>query len=399
MRWPNDPSHLVVLEGWSDQKRNEAVSWVRQGADRHVLVITNDHPVSMDRRIYFTGESEAELKRLAFHYLFLPITSESQKFKEIYDEVQGCAADYADFGRTLVSNIQANLQHQFSFATDFFGRFSGKTAVICGGGPSLEKNGRWLADIGDKALVLSTGSGGEILRRLGITPHAAVHVDPDPSHAFLKEIPFNYPLFFLLRTSKDVVRQSKGLKFLIPSAQNFPLETWAEKKLGLQGSPFDGGWTAGTYGIALAASLGCSRIITLGVDLSHEKQDRVLSARWLGDFAKNHPEIVLMNGAEVLTGSGPIAFEGARQVSGGKIAEEISASITRCTLRNDKIMRQLEQDISFIPDMPVDVAHDQIFKPLWKIWKHPIARQNELGSEAVDIYQYFLAKDVYKAIS
>lgn len=349
----------------------------------------------------------------------------------IHSEIGFRAFDYADQGLQLLENFKSNLSLPTCLAKDLYGKFQNIPAIVCGGGPSLAACHAELKRLQDSALIIGCGAGVEALLKMGIKPHFAAHVDPAPLHRFTST---DIPLFYQLRTAADVVKKYKGPRFLVSGTGNFPLETWVQKKWDLE-PIFDGGWTVGTFGAAIALHLGCSSITLAGIDLATSKgqlyapgvkttstadqflpmknrdgepvlsrADWVLAADWLDAYAKAHsdrkwgtisrkgleiPSIPLTTLEEIPAVS-KISIVEQPVVNGQAIWKEIESSFQRCLDLCTKILQGMEKIFPQNPaengectllehDLTQELAYSQVLDPLWTYWRHVISRHNFSG--------------------
>jgi hypothetical protein len=428
MKLPSDESCLLCLEGWEEAKMRKVKDWLKGSRQRYAAVIERDPslllkvPQETNLRLFIAqDENEQQVfRQIAWHYLFLPIFTTSKGLQEVHTEVNGFAADFADRGISLVTNARNNLQNATLTGRSLFGKLEGVPAIVCGAGPSLAKNGRLLQDIQDRAFVIAGGAAVESLRRLGVTPHFAAHVDPDPAHPFLKQMSYDIPLFYQLRTSHEVVVKGTGPKLLMEGSGNFPLETWAQAMLGMSEEPFDSGWTVGCYAMTLAFHLGCNPIILIGMDLQEEKYDWKLAAEWIDQFGARETSRRWINSTEggigfnsfenlplaailkTLTTSYPtistLASQATPLIGGPAVARQMSDSLSRA---ESYVTQMLEGGVSPLleHDLEQELAEQKILSPIWQIWKYPILRYNAHGDVGEQVNRLIFAQDVYRALS
>ncbi len=435
------------LYKWDEKKAKQFESWVKSNDQRYVLFLEDDpqsvilqtpHP-----RIRCVSLSSQEiLENLAWEFLYLPFSYENpthpilQQMASIHSEIGFRAFDYADQGLQLLENFKSNLSLHAGLAKDLYGKFQNIPAIICGGGPSLASCQAELKRLQDTALIIGCGAGVEALLKMGIKPHFAAHVDPAPLHKFTST---EVPVFYQLRTAADIVKKYKGRHLLVSGTGNFPLETWVQKKWDLE-PIFDGGWTVGTFGAALALHLGCSSITLAGIDLATSKgqlyapgvkttstadqflpmknrdgesvlsrADWVLAAQWLDSYAQAHPDqkwgtisrkgleipsIPLTTLEEITTGSGISALVTQALemplIHGHDVWKEIESSFLRCLGLCTKILQGMEKIFPKHPaenaectllehDLTQELAYSQVLDPLWLYWRHVISRHNTSG--------------------
>ncbi|HUD01179.1 MAG TPA: 6-hydroxymethylpterin diphosphokinase MptE-like protein [Rhabdochlamydiaceae bacterium] len=438
------------LYKWDEKKAKQYESWVKAHDQRFVLFL-EDNPQAVIlqtphpriRCISFPDSPREILEKLAWEFLYLPFSFETpehpllQKMASVHSEIGFRAFDYADQGLQLLQNFKNNLSSPASFAKDLYGKFKNTPAIICGGGPSLASVHSQLKRLQDSAVIIGCGAGVEALLKMGIKPHFAAHVDPAPFHRFSSA---EIPIFYQLRTAAAVVKKYKGRHFLVSGTGNFPLESWVQKKWDLE-PVFDGGWTVGTFGAALAVHLGCNPIILAGVDLATSKgqlyapgvkttstadqflpmknregepvlsrADWVLAAEWLTQFATIHadrkwgtisskgleiPSIPLIRLEDMPASSGisNVVQQAVLQTmtqEGKGIWKEIESSFAHALEICTKILQEMEKTFPQNPtesgacallehDLSQEVAFQHVLDPLWTYWRHVISRHNTSG--------------------
>ena len=175
-------------------------------------------------------------------------------------------SDWADVGESV-------LKHAFSHwsalpdvrsGLQLKGKFEGIPAIICGAGPSLKKNRHLLNR--DQALIFA---GGAALNQLEVEPHFAASVDRGASVHFFKQQSFwQVPFFYQSRMNPKNFSLLHGEKLYVPDGC-YSAESWLS---GLD--TFDGGWTVGTFLMSLAVFFGCNPIISIGMDLCYEGEQK-----------------------------------------------------------------------------------------------------------------------------
>ncbi len=410
-------------------------------------------PQSEKLRLFIVNEHNRYeiLRKIAWHNLFVSLSFQKAKsggedimdeLQQIVGEVQLFASDFADQGETLTRNVITNLSQPLFDARSLFGAYSNIPAVICGAGPSLSHHVPFLQSAQKNALLFAGGAALEALRRLSITPHFGLHVDPNPSHRFLHTSPNPLPTFVQLRTSSAVVQKISGAKLLLPATGNFPLETWAQGHDGI----FDGGWTVGTCAVATALALGCNPIILVGMDLSGTssqmyaggiqnakvdgmvqfrghltRPDWIRAAAWLSETAKKHPERTWLNlsdkglpleGIPVGTYTLPeITLPSLPPLPAPPLANLtlLQISFTQCLSITQNIIAEMKAIFPKTPDqsgrialLHSDLEQELAFKttllPIWEIWKFPLSRHNPEGSPGLFLHQMLFFADLIQRL-
>jgi hypothetical protein len=450
-------AEVHCLYKWDEKKARQFEPWVKAHEQRYVLFIEDD-PASVIlntshsriRCVSISDHSRDEtFERIVWEFLYLPFSFEVEdhpllkQLASVQREINFRAFDFADQGLQLLQNFRHNLLREGCFAKDLYGKLNAP-AIICGGGPSLAAVQSSLKRLQNKALIIGCGAGVEALLKMGITPHFAAHVDPASLHRFTRT---EIPLFYQLRTDAGVVSKYEGRRFLVSGTGNFPLEGWVQKKWEME-PEFDGGWTVGTFGVALAAALGCTEIVLAGIDLAAapgaqiyapgvkttstsenfvpmknregqsviSRPDWVLAAEWLNQFAKEHahlrfgtisrrgleiPFIPLIDlekfqGVDSISSLVEKALELPKALHGEEIWKEIESSFKRSLELCHKILQEMEKIFPQSPaengtcallehDLGQELVFQQVLQPLWHYWQHPILRHNTAGEWGVHL--------------
>ncbi len=148
--------------------------------------------------------------------------------------------------------------------------FSGMPCIICGAGPSLKKNFERLKSLRSKALILAGSSAIPGLTQQGLYPHLGTFFDPYPRvyDRFLNNQHFEMPIFHCTRTFHNVTRYLHGPKLYLRCRSN-GLVSYLEDLMQLEGDLLTPHVSVTTFNTAIAAYLGCSPIIYVGVDLAY----------------------------------------------------------------------------------------------------------------------------------
>jgi len=146
--------------------------------------------------------------------------------------------------------------------------FQGKTAVLLGGGPSLDEIIPWLKANKDRVVILAVS---RICRRLlecGITPHMVFSVDPQQVSFDISKELFHFwrdTLFVnAYHVSPPMLAQWRGRNLF--SGPRFPWET----QLNVDTLPLVGP-TVTNAALASAVEMGFTQVLLAGVDLCHSK--------------------------------------------------------------------------------------------------------------------------------
>lgn len=281
----------------------QGISWLAKYPKKFLVVIEDDKNaffrfLQTEQALLFLNEPhgylffEKELNSLneavqKFAWQTLFLSSEffscqhkepllTSKLKEMVDHIQNgvflIGSDYSDFGLRCFSNTFANLYQQQEIypLQNLEGCFTKIPAIICGGGPSLDKVLPLLKTVQDRAIVFAGGSALGALAQKEITPHFGASVDKRASldrfeSAHLVDIPYLYQL----SSSQEIFSKIKNKKnILVGGYGAYPLEGVIAKELHLEQKPLSYGWTVTTLLMQAAYFMGCDPIILVGLDLS-----------------------------------------------------------------------------------------------------------------------------------
>lgn len=304
------------------------------------------------------------------------------------------SAAYSDllYSHKIVENVLIHFQ-RLEHCFDARGSFANTPAIICGAGPSLEKDFSTLRNLQGRALLIAGGSAIPILSQQGIRPHLAMALDPnDEEFDRLRQSSyFEGPFLFAPRLHQHVFATTNGPFGYMKTDTGGLIETYLEEKLDLKGEPMgpDLGpeaFSVTTLAVAYAYALGCNPIILTGVDLSYQQHKRyapgvdadprdlsdpralektltrkdingnevetllkwVMEAEAISAFAKEHPEREWIYASQ-----GGLGFEGAKNQSltealSGKKTDDFEGKIhtwiqgSSLTFDKEKFQNQLQ---------------------------------------------------------
>ena len=192
---------------------------------------------------------------------------------------------FVNFYRNLLSLPKASIAHAM------YGRFEGVPAIICGAGPSLQKQLDTLKSMKDRALIFAGGTAMNVLNYAGIEPHFGVGIDPNSEQVMrlMANTAFQTPYFYRNRMNFSALHFVHGDRILVNGSSSYPIAGWVEEQLGIAGPTIDEGHNVINFSLAIAHALGCNPIITVGVDLAytHEESYAPLADRHPISFGKH----------------------------------------------------------------------------------------------------------------
>jgi len=170
------------------------------------------------------------------------------------------------------------LQNSFH-AIDLRGKFKDIPAVICGGGPSLQKSKKMLKKVKNKALILAGGSSFTFLNDMGIKPSFAIAVDPNIEEykRFQTRNSWNIPLIYTMRLYHKVLYAFQAPLGLFWANTGDFMENFLRTQIDIPKCKYQlQTETNSVIGLNLlfAYLLGCNPIIFCGFDLAYFKDNK-----------------------------------------------------------------------------------------------------------------------------
>lgn len=161
------------------------------------------------------------------------------------------------------------------FANGLFSKFQGIPAIICGAGPSLNKNVDVLSTLYDRALIFAGGTALNALNGKGVMPHFGCGIDPN-SDQFTRLVmnhAFELPFLYRCRMLHEALEMVHGDKLFISGSGGYEVGKWFEKKLGVDELELEEGFNVLNFSVNLARAMGCDPIICVGIDLAYSGGD------------------------------------------------------------------------------------------------------------------------------
>ena len=246
---------IITLDGWAEQ------------ATKHQF----SEYVFLDS-VYCHG-SVASSDAHLFEYRSLSWTL-NLELKEKIHQIQSTSCTIYFILRQL-ENLTEN---RINFSQSLVGAFSGRTAIILAGGPSLQDALPWVKENRDRVLIIAVSRISRILIAEGIVPHIVVTVDPQKiSFEVSREMldMAGAPEAPLLITSFHA-SPLLASQWLGKSVFAGPLFPW---KTALNVDKLDYfGPTVGNYALSIAMHLGLQTIILAGIDLCFTPQGQTHAA-------------------------------------------------------------------------------------------------------------------------
>lgn len=162
-----------------------------------------------------------------------------------------------------------NLVEQHVPASALRDRFTGKTAVLLGGGPSLDAILPWVGEHRDQLMIIAVSRISRRLRDVGVTPHIVVSIDPtELSFDISKELLELDPRIVLAHANHvafPLLAQWPGRSVFLD--RRYPWAARNEPENLAANGP-----TVTNTGFALARAMGFSTVVLGGIDLCHSSE-------------------------------------------------------------------------------------------------------------------------------
>jgi hypothetical protein len=293
------------------------------------------------------------------------------------------AEEYLKYGIVFYRNFYLNLLElpNSYWGNGLFEKFKNIPAIICGAGPSLNKNIDQLSSLKDKALIFAGSSSLSALIPKGVIPHFGAGVDPNQGQLPRVELtaPHKIPFFYRNRLFNPAVKAITGPKLYLTGTGGYDVAEWFENELGIEGRSLDEGHNIVTFCIEIANALGCNPIVIVGLDLAYTNQQPyadgiiqnlkltpedlklnddfasqpvvrnditgqpvqtlwkwITEAEWISTYAEKNPEVTLINATE-----GGLGFEGVPN----QTLKETTEQWTKNPHLSDKIEKEIQEHI------------------------------------------------------
>lgn len=389
---------FVCIESWDEDLYEKALSWVDE--TRRVAIVSDEPRVMKDPRVaIYTIESPLQwpgiMRQIGQASVFKTLqVIGSELFKAQVEESQqmahGLLSEAADYWVKPMCNARAN-NLPFRRGMDLARAFEGVPAIIVGAGPSLEKNGHLLRLFEDKALIFA---GGSALNAIEIEPHFAASIDAEAPYRQFKSQPFSeVPFCYQARMNPENFSLLHGERLLFPDS-SCPLinEIYGE-------SPFNAGWTVGTFLTSVAKLMGCSPILFVGMDLCYKagkkyakieaespegliqvgdvwtQKDWFLASRWIeaqGGEMFNAGEGILRLPKISLEQFAPTLKKQNLKSKVFEVIQKLPEQRARDWSKWEESFKNCKKNLD---NMDCEIVYSVLLNPLWNIWKPIFERE------------------------
>lgn len=198
-----------------------------------------------------------------------------------FHKSEGITLEQINFGGSFFQNFYRNILKlpEAYLGNALYEKFFGCPAIICGAGPSLQKNIDILKTLKGRALIFAGSTAINALNAEGITPHFGVGIDPN-WHQYarlLANTSFNMPLFYRNRLNHEALKVVHGDHLFVTGAGGYEIAGWFEEKLQILQPSLSEGTSVANFSLSLTHALGCNPIIFVGMDLAYTDQQSYAS--------------------------------------------------------------------------------------------------------------------------
>lgn len=282
-----DDVEVVYLCGLgTDCYEDIASSWLHKDRRRHLIFLEEDRsfvvPSDYQVEVFFVDEHFDDLVTwLSWHFAFarVEVICNNQHWHECRDIILGkhayhyvLAREYLEGSDAFYENYYRSWRYNKPNCLVEKMEFKDVPAIICGAGPSLEKQITTLRNIGDRSLIIAGGTALNVLNSFDIWPHFGVGIDPTEGEArrFVSNQAYETPIFYHPRIHWRALDNITGRKIYVNGDEEHSLSYWVERQLGFKNvHDMNTGVSVITFAIAIALALGCNPIIFVGMDLGY----------------------------------------------------------------------------------------------------------------------------------
>lgn len=212
---------------------------------------------------------------LPHHNFYRSENLENLKLKFHHKSAQAnfSSFEFLNYGASYFGNLYASsLLFENAFESKkLFNTFEDLPAIICGAGPSLNKNFKLLESLQDRAFIFAGGSSINALTAKGLMPHFGGSVDPNyPQYERMSQHSgFELPIFYKARMRYEAFQSLHGPRVYISGSGVYPITAEIEKELGINHEMIPEGCNVLQMLAELACHMGFNPIIFVGIDMAY----------------------------------------------------------------------------------------------------------------------------------
>lgn len=178
---------------------------------------------------------------------------------------------YELFGDQMFKNSLRNMIHMYKTPSiDVIKeKFNGSTAIVVGGGPSLQYDIDYLKKQKENCLIIAAGSSVQSLVYMGLEPHLIVSMDPgiNNSYVFTRNNLNDIPLLYMPQIHHQIVETHSKYNLFAYYTNDVIINKFID--INERDYTFEPTYSVTGTAIQVAVYLGASTIIFTGQDLSY----------------------------------------------------------------------------------------------------------------------------------
>ena len=283
-----------------------------------------------------------------------------------------------------INNIFKNIYENNISIANFIGKFAEIPTIIVAGGPSLNKNMKYLREIKDKALIVAAGNGIKILHENGIVPHFRMAYDPSiEEYKIFEDIDTEAaPLIYTNRLYYECVNNYKGKKLNFFSSGEI-FTPYIERKINEKYLIVNSGFSIVAVALDMLIKIGMKKIIFMGQDLSYNNEGMyakgsIYDNSEMFDYEKHGMKKMKdINGNDVYTHDGFLGMKYNLEDTINKYPENTYINATEGGLNiNGTIIKTMQQVIE--EDLEKEIKINEIIDSEFNKNIQSIDRENKI---------------------
>ncbi len=196
--------------------------------------------------------------------------------------------------------------------------------IVVSAGPSLNKNIHLLKEVGNRAIIITAGSGMSILNTHGIKPHFRFCVEGNSfQERLFDSLDVNdSPLVFISAMYHKIVQKYEKNSFELFTSKSNPIKKYVLERLSMPMSETSSGSSVSNVAVFSSLTLGCKKIILMGQDLCFTGNKNYAEGAWTSDkenkaFADQNEKVFLKDlyGDDVTTEGSYLSIKEALELA------------------------------------------------------------------------------------
>lgn len=229
-------------------------------SDRHVTLLCESVTAVSDRLLAFANDK----KLLIWHPEVRALSESKEKafMEDLFIQIFSIRNNFRQMRDNFLRNVSLISEEVHGLAKVF----QGKKMMLAAGGPSLDQGLNAIKKRGKDTILVAVGKVALALLEQGIEPDYIAIIDPDAKTTWQLKGVQGIPLIALSTANAEITETYEGEKY-IAFQQDFSFGEEYATKRGYE--TFESGGSVATFCIDLGVKLGCSEIVTMGLDMGY----------------------------------------------------------------------------------------------------------------------------------